>query len=123
MKGRRTRFYRRDGTPYTGPDAWREWTKDSENRDIKMVDHTVLKTGYLVSTIWLGLDHQWGSGPPLIFETRVFCGEQPISTHRYSTEAEARAGHAQMIDLYSNAEPCRPISGRPEDSHRPKRPH
>ena len=32
-----------------------------------------------VSTIWLGLDHQWGEGPPLIFETMVFGG--PYDEH------------------------------------------
>ena len=39
-------------------------------------DNTVAKStigNYLVSTVFLGLDHQWHAhGPPLLFETMVF---------------------------------------------------
>ena len=27
---------------------------------------------YCVSTVFLGIDHQWGDGPPLLFETMVY---------------------------------------------------
>lgn len=52
-----------------------------------------------VSTVWLGLDHNFGdSGDPLIFETMVF---EESETHelcwRYSTEEQARQGHRDAI--------------------------
>jgi hypothetical protein len=55
---------------------------------------------YRVSTVWLGLDHNWNpSGPPLIFETMVF--ENGIIHNgmmaRYSTLTEAQRGHVTMV--------------------------
>ena len=58
---------------------------------------------YWVSTVWLGLDHNFSSkGPPLIFETMVFPGESdPLGIGedcwRYSTEAAAHRGHDERV--------------------------
>ena len=51
-----------------------------------------------VSTVWLGIDHSFGEGPPIIFETIVFYadGNQDMQ-YRYSTLEEARAGHAKIV--------------------------
>ena len=46
-----------------------------------------------VSTVWLGLNHAWGDGPPLIYETMVFGGDHDQLQNRYSTRAQAEAGH------------------------------
>ena len=57
-----------------------------------------------VSTVWLGLDHNFGSvGPPIIFETLVFFsdGNQEMMW-RYSTLKEAKAGHKQIVDDLQN---------------------
>lgn len=51
-----------------------------------------------VSTVFLGIDHSFGSGPPLLFETMVFGGELDQEQERYSTEAEAAAGHRAMVE-------------------------
>jgi hypothetical protein len=58
-----------------------------------------------ISTVFLGLDHSWGIGPPLLFETMVFDlhgesgAESDIdgSCDRYSTWDEAEAGHAAIV--------------------------
>jgi hypothetical protein len=50
-----------------------------------------------VSTVWLGIDHGWGTGPPLIFETLVFGGPLAEEMERYSTLEEARYGHEFML--------------------------
>jgi len=50
-----------------------------------------------VSTVFLGLDHQYGDGPPLIFETMVFGGELDGQMERYSTWEEAETGHKQWV--------------------------
>ena len=47
----------------------------------EMKDYQILKQEYVgdywVSTVWLGLDHAFGEGPPLIFETMVFNHTKP----------------------------------------------
>lgn len=64
-----------------------------------------------VSTIWLGIDHGWGSGEVLIFETMVYfdgpswIGDSNMAkgwfddVYRYSTEAAALAGHAVICAM------------------------
>jgi hypothetical protein len=52
-----------------------------------------------VSTVWLGLNHNYGDGPPLIFETMVF----PTGSYseeycqRYSTKEQAKEGHDRVV--------------------------
>src|SRR5262245_61047886 len=46
-----------------------------------------------VSTVWLGLDHGWGRGAPIIFESLVCGGLFDGTMRRYSTLEQARAGH------------------------------
>lgn len=52
-----------------------------------------------VSTVWLGLDHSWNGGPPLVFETCVFGGKHDLHMERYSTETEARKGHDRIVRM------------------------
>ena len=56
--------------------------------------------GWLVSTVWLGMNHSWEPGaPPLIFETMVFPPESSSDEYfeRYATEEEALAGHQKAL--------------------------
>jgi len=74
----------------------------------KVVEQTDIGP-YWVSTVWLGLDHNWWDGPPLIFETMVFANGQrddpdergltDFDMHRWSTEEEARRGHEEVCTL------------------------
>lgn len=58
-----------------------------------------------ISTVWLGLNHNWmPDGPPLIFETMVFGGSFDQHQERYSTEAEALAGHARIVEMVRERE-------------------
>jgi hypothetical protein len=50
-----------------------------------------------VSTVFLGLDHSFGVGRPLLFETMAFVGHDSIGQERYSTWAEAEEGHARWV--------------------------
>ena len=50
-----------------------------------------------VSTVFLGLDPQYGEGPPLLFETLVFGGALDSEMERYSTWEAAEEGHAEMV--------------------------
>jgi len=53
--------------------------------------------GAEVSTVFLGLDHAFGDGPPVLFETMVFGGPLDGEQDRYCTWDEAVAGHAAML--------------------------
>jgi len=90
-----SRYYKRDGTPFSDT---MEWAKMFNDLKYKIVKQAKLKCGCRVSTIWLGLDHNWGNGPPLIFETMVFPNEYQ---ERYTTEKEAVAGHEKAIKNHS----------------------
>lgn len=59
-----------------------------------------------VSTVWLGVDHSFGDGPPIIFETMVFGnGDGDQYMQRYVTEEQARAGHAETVALVAATVP------------------
>lgn len=97
-------YYKRDGTPYPeGEQGLMEWSEDFENFDKKIVKQETLPNGKWVSTVWLGLDHSFLGGDPLIFETMVFesKGGDDVDMERYSTEEEALEGHKRMVEKYS----------------------
>ncbi len=55
--------------------------------------------GVDVSTVFLGIDHAFGGGPPLLFETMIFGGPHNEYQERYSTWEEAEAGHKRAVEL------------------------
>jgi len=55
--------------------------------------------GVTVSTVFLGLDFSFGDGPPLLFETMIFGGPHDQYQERYTTRAEAIAGHTKAEQL------------------------
>lgn len=94
----RSRYYDKDGSPLTLEQWCEKYTE--ENKRIAL---TELPSGNRVSTIWLGLDHRYGEGAPLIFETMVFPADSfsDLDADRYSTLAQAEAGHAAMVEKWS----------------------
>ena len=54
----------------------------------------------LISTVWLGIDHSFGHGPPQIFETMTF-GSEDEEQYRYASEAEALEHHAELVAQFS----------------------
>ena len=82
-----------------------EWARDIEKEENKIVKQTVLPNGKWVSTVWLGLDHSFGEGPPLIFETMVFPKKGDygdLDMERYSTEEKSKIGHTKMVKKWSD---------------------
>lgn len=74
-----------------------EWGRFFESRD------RILKQDYVgnlfVSTVFLGIDHRWGPGPPLVFETMVLGPDSSDELcWRYSTWDEAMAGHQTALE-------------------------
>lgn len=71
-----------------------EWGRMLESGEGRHVGKDKIE-GYYVSTVWIGLDHQYGSGPPLIYETMI---QDPTGAwldfqERYTYRADAAAGH------------------------------
>ena len=64
-------------------------------------DNMVKKTkigNVFISTVFLGLNHNYHEGPPILFETMVFGGHCDNLMNRYSTWEEAEKGHDEMIE-------------------------
>lgn len=78
------------GRLHSSPDDYKRVAKD-EVGDV------------LVSTVWLGSNHNFYGGAPLIFETMVFGGKLDEEQARYVTEDQAIAGHAAMVKRVKEA--------------------
>lgn len=118
-------YYDRQGVPIISVDAWAQMFEHFETR---RVGATHLPNGFLVSTVWLGLDHNhWSPGnPPIIFESMVFRDCRDAESYcqvRYATEEEAIAGHERLVhrwqmkrrrtpQVYSKRPPSRTRSAR-----------
>jgi len=72
-----------------------EWAELSANEEYKRLRKTEIDD-IVISTVWLGINHQFGSGPPLIFETMIFDGESE-KQWRYTDEKEALFGHENAV--------------------------
>lgn len=83
--------------PIIEPDTlkWARWFDNIDNRRVR---HTDFPDGSRVSTVFLGLDHRYtDDGPPLLFETMIFPGQE--FCERYSTWEEAVAGHERAVRM------------------------
>lgn len=91
---------------------WARWFNTAD-RHIGLTETEL----HRISTVFLGLDHSWGRGPPILFETMVFDKEGYESSliknfivhddHecvRYSSFDDAEAGHAAMVRRYLKLE-------------------
>jgi len=78
---------------------WARWFETVERR-VRLT-----RVGpYFISTVFLGLDHQWGQGPPILFETMIFIEGCAGDHHsfldyqtRTSTWLEAERDHARAV--------------------------
>lgn len=99
-------YYDRQGQPITADEWCRHLESAAYHRVAKgeVVDGSGTTTN--VSTVWLGLDHGFGSGRLEIFETMVFGGRYDHELVRYATEGEALEGHRRtMADLADGRPP------------------
>lgn len=73
---------------------WAEWFAKNER--------TIIRTerdGSLMSTVFLGANHNYGEGVPILFETMLFndaTDSDESDCRRYSTMEEAKQGHIDM---------------------------
>jgi hypothetical protein len=86
-----------DGEPLRVSDvrAWAHWFETAD----RSVACTDVGPGR-VSTVFLGIDHNYFSGPPVLWETMIF--DVPgveCRQWRYTSRAAAVAGHAEAVDM------------------------
>ena len=81
------------------PCSIEEWGKQTQDMRLNNSKHVKQEDymGYWISTVWLGLDHDFNDGKePLLFETMIFpqgdIGSEEYCD-RYSTWEEAEKGH------------------------------
>ncbi len=76
--------------------TWAKWFETSLDRRIAYSD---ISNGWSVSTVFLGLDHSFGEGAPILFETMVFDSNTELDGEpfRYSTYEEAEKGHEDIV--------------------------
>ena len=72
---------------------WVQWLSPEKRK----VVHDTLKSGVKVSTVFLGLDHSFGRGVPLLWETMIFGGEHDQYQERYTSLEDAKKGHAEAL--------------------------
>ena len=112
-------YYDRQGKPIEMLD----WARKHEDTDYRVVAQHWVR-GWMVSTVWLGLDHNFTrQGAPVIFETMIFApkdvtvaredwetGADAAGTmadldqyqERYATEEAAQAGHDRALAAMVN---------------------
>ena len=93
-------IYNADGEPVPEPNmnAYMAFVKEH-----RIQKKDFLADGTEISTVFLGIDHQYGDGPPLVFETMVFASADSgieQDCRRYTTRDEAMAGHEDMRVKY-----------------------
>lgn len=100
------------GEPQPCPDLlmWGLWMETADRH----VAHTTFGA-VRVSTVFLGLDHRFGVGPPLLFESMVFGGPLDGEQRRYASRADADAGHTALCLAVTLAEEDSKPTEQPDD--------
>ena len=87
------------GKPVPEPDllTWGLWMEEGGRQ--LAVDEI---GDYRVSTVFLGIDHQFGDGPPVLWESMIFGPEdlesdETLGQRRYTSRDAALQGHAEMV--------------------------
>lgn len=81
---------------------WSDWFERSATE--RRVAFDDVAEGVTVSTVFLGMDHQYGNGPPLLFETMVFGGPLDGEMGRCSTYDQAEQQHADIVKRATEAQ-------------------
>ncbi len=72
---------------------------------------------FMVSTVFLGLDHNYApNGPPILFETMIFEEGEGEEHERYCTYQEAVDGHKTIVNRLLEEHSKKPVLEEPEFS-------
>lgn len=78
------------------------WKRAKAGDTWRRVGHTKVEDA-LVSTVFLGINHSYDDGPPVLFETMVFGGVLDEMQERCSTWEQAEAMHKAMCERVAKA--------------------
>lgn len=83
--------------PSKEPDIlkWGEWMERSDRH----IGNDMIRDNIQISTVFLGLDHNWSGGNPILFETMIFGGLHDGYQERYYSWEEAEIGHKEALKL------------------------
>jgi hypothetical protein len=84
--------------PCNDPIIWGQWMEKDFNSTKRVAEDFVGEKR--ISTVFLGMDHSFGQGPPLLFETMVFPLDslQDEICERCSTWDEAIIQHNEILE-------------------------
>lgn len=88
-----------DGAPVecTEPGQWGRWLEEHDRE--RIVARDTLFDGTVVSTVFLGIDHAFSGGPPVLWETMIFGGPHDQYKERYASRDRAIDGHGRALEL------------------------
>lgn len=75
----------------------REFQKRQIGNDPWRVAYDKIDDHCYVSTVFLGINHNWRNSDPVLFETMVFGGPLDLDGQRYCTYDDAERGHAEIV--------------------------
>jgi len=92
-----------------------EWGRLFSDTSGRIIGRTELPGGVHISTVWIGIDHSFGQGPPLIFESMVFGPDssRDLDCMRYATREQAEEGHSVLVTRWTG---WTPGDEHPEDA-------
>ena len=90
------KYLLKDGVPVPVNDLM-EWAIgfEIEDRRVALTEFGKIR----VSTVFLGLDHSFGRGAPILFETMIFGGKEDGYQQRYTSLEESMLGHERAVEL------------------------
>jgi hypothetical protein len=96
----------KSGNPRPEPDfmTWATWFEETD-RQVAQTYVPIMRL--YISTVFLGLDHSWDNGPPILWETMVFDearNEKEVDRCSGSRE-QAEAMHAAMVKKFQDQQP------------------
>ena len=85
--------------------TWAKWFKTAERHVAKDSIGQPEGTDIDISTVFLGLDHRFSNtGEPVLWETMIFGGPHDGYQDRYTSRADADAGHAKAVRIVKGKE-------------------
>ncbi len=89
------RFIEANGVPRQEDDVvkWAQWFESADRR----VARTDISDDVYVSTVFLGLDHSFMDGIPVLYETMIFGGDSDQECRRYCFREQAVIGHNATV--------------------------
>lgn len=86
--------------------VWATWMETADMARRVAIDEVGENTK--VSTVFLGIDHNFGfGGSPILYETMVFGGSLDGEQERYTTREDALRGHKELLSRVGASQPLK----------------